>query len=227
MTDRLSLDAERDALVRSYWKIIRGIARRLHLPPHVDIDDLMSAGAMGLLGAAESFDPNKCDFRRWATSRIRHAMLDELRELDWMTRPQREHWTAVGVAMSKLRGILGRPPDDIELAAELGMPVDVFRARRARLNRAVAPAPDWHEGHHDPTARSGFDAVATREEVRTLAAAVCALPERLQGVLIGHYWRGQGLREIGDTLGVTESRVCQMRKEALARLRKSIDRQAA
>jgi RNA polymerase sigma factor for flagellar operon FliA len=211
---------------------VRSISIRL--PGHVHTDDLISAGMSALFGAATSFDPEfGVPFARFAARRIRGALLDELRSADWATRSLRARVRARNTAFELLAAHLGRTPFPDELAHEMGV-------SRAELLRIEA---DLHQSvvlRFDHLATdSGADAVLSsrcetpevviveRERQSYLHDAVHSLPERLRKVVIGCFFDDRPMRELADELGVTESRISQLRAEALKMLRDGMNSQLA
>lgn len=215
---RLELGLE---LVR---RIAHKVARRV--PSSVDVGDLVSAGSEGLLEACASFDPERGDnFEVYAERRIRGAILDELRAADVMTRHGRRRLREIRRAVAELERMLGRAPDEEEVATRLGIPLDEYRRVTHELSLAPAlarggeiDADDIASAAHDPQELC----VATEMRDR-LTLAIAALPTRMQEVLALYYQEECTQAEIGRALGVTESRVCQILREAAARLRDALD----
>ncbi len=214
----------RDELIAEGMPIVRRVAYRMarRLPPSVDVGDLIGAGSEGLIKAAESYDPTVYPrFEPYAKQRIRGAILDELRSWDPVTRHGRRKMLEVSKAVDRLTIRLGRQPEEHEVADELGMPLEDYQriamelARGPMLGRLGQVEPD----HVD----SGFDDPASilgkREMMERLARAITQLPDRSQTVLALYYQEDCTQAEIGEILGVTESRVCQILGEAAARLR--------
>jgi RNA polymerase sigma factor for flagellar operon FliA len=217
-----------DALVRGHLHLahqaVNELARRL--PSHVNRDDLCSAAMLGLAQAARSWDPERgASFERHAVTRIRGALLDELRGADWASRSVRSRARRMARADDELTMRLGRAPTPAELAAELGTDTgavhklieDLHRATVLNYESIVA------EGAADdllPSGDHGPDQLLVDRERRAyLTDAVLALPERLRAVVIGHFYQERPMQEIAAELGVTESRVSQLRAEALILLR--------
>ncbi|MGF1465939.1 MAG: RNA polymerase sigma factor FliA [Sandaracinaceae bacterium] len=215
---------DRDDLIAAGLPIVRRVAFRLarRLPPHVDVDDLIGAGSEGLLKAARSYDAEKYPrFEPYAETRIRGAILDELRAWDAMTRHGRRRMLEVSRAVSRLSTRLGREPDEEEVAEELGLELADYQRLNAELARGPALGrlgevdPDHVDGGFDDPASLYSEA----ELKGRLAEAIRKLPERTQTVLALYYQEDCTQAEIGEVLGVTESRVCQILGEAAARLR--------
>lgn len=204
--------------------IVRRLAFRMarRLPPNVEVDDLIGAGNEGLLKAIASFDPRSSPrFEPYAEARIRGAILDELRALDPMTRHGRRRLTEVARTIRKLETALGRSPSETEVAEALGMEVADYQrlcadlAHGPALGALGAIDPDEVEGAiDDPATRLGEAQLRQR-----LAEAIRRLPERTQTVLALYYQEECTQAEIGQIIGVTESRVCQILGESVARIR--------
>jgi RNA polymerase sigma factor for flagellar operon FliA len=199
------------------------------LPRSVHRDDLVSAGMFGLVQAAGSWDPERgVAFESYARARIRGALIDELRQRDWATRAVRRQARKEQVAVDTLSARLGRQPSTAEVAEVLAVPAedvvrlreDVARAEVGSLELLIsgpATEPD--------VADSPADALLDLELRDVLAAAIDALPERLQHVVREYFFAERQMADIARDLGVTESRVSQMRAEAVTLLRGGIDSQ--
>jgi RNA polymerase sigma factor for flagellar operon FliA len=216
----------RDELIQRGLPIVRRLAFRLarRLPPNVDVGDLIGAGTEGLLKSIESYDvTNAARFETYAEARVRGAILDELRGQDTLTRHGRRQMGDVARAMRKLENSLGRAPEEEEVAAALGIELDVYHKLAENLSRAPALA---NVGALDPDEVAGGSDSAGEFEHRELklqlVAAIQRLPERTQTVLGLYYQEECTLAEIGQVLGVTESRVCQILGDATARLRAAL-----
>lgn len=198
------------------WRVARQVARRL--PASVGAEDLVGAGTLGLIGALGRYEPARCDrFSAYAEFRIRGAILDQLRELDWLPRSLRSRRRRLDDARTRLHQSLGRAPDAGELAVALGTTREgVERLRRdvALADVLVGDAVDDAVDEDNPDAR-----LQDRELRARLASALLSLPPRQQHVLARYYVEHRRLREIGLELGVSESRVCQILREAVDRLR--------
>ena len=190
----------------------------------MSIDDLIGAGWLGLVEALRrrTQTMNEEEFTAYASHRVRGAILDHLRALDPMSRKMRGASRKISESIKMLSARLGRPPEELEIANEMGLPLDqyqellsdVSRADCARIDITEVNAPDASEGPETNFGR--------REVVDRIATAVDALPERLRLVLGLHYQEDASLREIGEVLGVTESRACQLHSEAIHRIRAQI-----
>jgi RNA polymerase sigma factor for flagellar operon FliA len=207
------------------------LARRL--PSHINVEDLMGAGYVGLADALRKYDRSGPDrFEAYADCRIRGAMLDELRSYDPLSRDLRDLNNRIVASVRKLTSCLGRPPEEAEIAADLELPIDEFRDRLARLAFGGFVSLDTTGGDGSDGLEIG-DEVSEWAEAKLLkserrmklAQAVHALPDRLQTLIRLYYEQDYTLREIGEMLGVTESRVCQLHAEAIVRLRAACEAQ--
>ncbi len=214
-----------DELVRSHLPIVgyqvnETMAR---LPGHVHRDDLMSAGLAALAQAAVAFDAaTGVPFARYATLRIRGALLDELRSMDWAPRGSRTRAKQVDAAEDRLAAQLGRRPDRGELAAALGCSTDEVDAVRRETARAVVSLDAGDGAVADTIAQTGLspeEQLLHGEQVHYLSAAVSALPERLRAVVQALFVDDRAVAEVAVELGVTESRISQLRTEALLLLK--------
>jgi len=221
-----------NAMLRQYSPLVRRLAHQMiaKLPANVEIDDLIQAGMIGLNDALARFDASQgVQFETFATQRIRGAMLDELRGNDWMSRGDRKHQRQIEAAVHKLEHQLGRPPQENEIAAELGMKLGDYqdlltKVRGTQLVYLEDMSGD--EGEEDFLDRHMVDhdanplgVLADRRMREALVAAINDLPEREQYIMSMYYEHDMNLKEIAAVLGVTESRVCQLHSQAITRLR--------
>jgi RNA polymerase sigma factor for flagellar operon FliA len=207
---------------------VRALAARL--PGHVALDDLTSAGLGALVAAARAFDPELgVPFGRYAARRIRGALLDELRSLDWASRSLRARAREREAHREALAGSLHREPREQELATAMGTSVEELQELRRDLHQSVVLRIDAvrEDGDADAmlprTTQTPESLVVERERRAYLLAAVDALPERLQAVVRGTFFEDRPIREVAEELGVTESRVSQLRTEALGLLRDGLN----
>lgn len=227
--------ARRNEYAAKFFPYIEKVARRLarRLPSHVDLDDLISAGVIGLMEAAERFDPARVDrFEAFAEFRIRGAMLDDLRARDTLSRDMRRLSNELRDATRRLESQLGRTPDQEELASRLGVQVAELYARQKKLSGASVvgiddAGPDLLDRTGDHTAEDPFEAAARAELLGRLASSIEGLPEKMRQVLSLYYCENLNLKEIGAVMGVTESRVCQIHGEATRRLRAALGEEVA
>ncbi|GAB3596327.1 hypothetical protein GCM10027446_23010 [Angustibacter peucedani] len=223
-------EAGRD-LVRSHLPVVGYLVAEVlgRVPSHVQRDDLVSAGQLALVKAARAYDPTTgVPFGHYARTRIRGALVDELRAADWASRGVRSKGRQLAQAEDRLSSELGRWPTDVELAQEMDVELASVRSSRTDLHRSVVVSLDQLveasgsvDDHVDPGAHQ-LDAgqyVVQAERMKYLTAAVKALPERLRVVVEQYFLGERPMAEIAAQLGVTESRVSQLRAEALALLK--------
>jgi RNA polymerase sigma factor for flagellar operon FliA len=224
--------AERGRILIEHLPVVRYIARRIHehLPAHVEMDDLVSAGMVGLADAFNKFDAGKkVQFRSYAQFRIRGAILDSLRTLDWSPRDLRRKGRAIEAAMHTLTGRLGRTPVENEVAVQMDMSLDEYQHLLTDLRGLevgsldVAHSEDSSENEvayvpSSPEEGPLFHCLKGEMRAR-LADAITALPERERIVLTLYYYEEMTMKEIGLTLDVVESRVSQIHTSAVLHLR--------
>jgi RNA polymerase sigma factor for flagellar operon FliA len=226
----------RDELILAYSPLVKYVAGRMGsgLPAHVEESDLISYGLLGLIGALERFDPSRnIRFETYAISRIKGSMIDELRALDWVPRSVRSWARQVERAVTKLENELRRAPTDEEIAGELDVTTGEFQDILTQISTASIIALDefWTlsgsggdkvtlmdtlEDTSAPDPSRAFDIQAVKE---LLADAIKRLPEREKIVIGLYYYEGLTLKEIGEVLGVTESRISQLHTKAILRLK--------
>ena len=219
----------RDWLVVHYASLVKFVAGRLAagLPRTVDTGDLVSAGVFGLMNAIDKFDPdNGAKFETYAIPRIRGAILDGLRALDWVPRSVRSRSRSVQDAIASLEHELGRTPTDEEIAAELKITTEELEKWLADIAAgSVGPldhvAMDNTPMEHEAEMQPG-KAMEDGELRDVMRGEISKLPEREQAILILYYEDGLTLAEIGDALGVTESRVSQIHTKAVLQLRSKL-----
>jgi RNA polymerase sigma factor for flagellar operon FliA len=225
----------RDRLILTYAPLVKYVAGRLGsgLPAHVDEGDLVSYGLLGLIGAIERYDPDRdIKFETYAISRIKGAIIDELRALDWVPRSVRSRAREIERAIAELEAKLGTAPTDEQIAAKIGISVDELEESLTDISRSSIAALDelWSvSGEGDQV--SLMDTIEDTQGVRpqealdetemreALADAIARLPEREKLVVTLYYYEELTLREIGEVLGVTESRVSQLHTQAILRLK--------
>jgi RNA polymerase sigma factor for flagellar operon FliA len=221
-----------DELVRENLPLVGHLVRETlaRVPGHVSRDDLTSAGMLALVQAAEAYDESRgASFATYASTRIRGALVDELRSLDWASRSVRRRERQIDDARTRLSTALGRPPEDHEVAAELGIGAGDMAAHRDDVARAsVISLQGFEDGTMEDVLPSQgptpVDLIEQREQVAYLHDAVAQLPERLRVVVEGYFFGDRPMAEIAAELGVTESRVSQLRGEAVALLRGAMTR---
>jgi RNA polymerase sigma factor FliA len=226
----------RERLVVAYSPLVKYVSGRMAsgLPAHVDEADLISYGLVGLINAIERFEPARAiKFETYAMTRVKGAIIDELRTLDWVPRSVRARARQIERANAKLEHTLQRAPTDEEMAAELELSVDEFQSALLQISTSTVAALDelWTVGDASGDQVSLLDtltderapdpaAVMDQTELKErIAAAIRRLPERERLVIALYYYENLTLREIGEVLSVTESRVSQLHTKAVLRLR--------
>jgi len=227
--DTVSRDKER--YLAQFAPLVKRIAHHMmaKLPASVEVDDVIQTGMIGLLDAIDRYEESHgAQFETYAAQRIRGAILDGLRQADWLPRSFRQDLRRIEAAISKLEQHLGRPPSEQEVADELKQPLGEYQkmlqdARGYQLisfedfNRVEGD--DYLERLIPDGAASPIDALAERKMRERLVKSIEGLPEREKLVMGLYYEEELNFREIGETLGVSESRVCQLHSQAIARLR--------
>jgi RNA polymerase sigma factor FliA len=228
--------ALRDRLILTYSPLVKYVAGRLGsgLPAHVEEEDLVSYGLLGLIGAIERYDSDRdVKFETYAIARIKGAIIDELRSLDWVPRSVRTRARELERAISQLEARLHRPPSDEEIAKQVSITVEELEASLADISRSSIAALDelWAAGGdrialietiEDTEAPAPERSLAETELREALREATAQLPEREKLVVGLYYYNELTLREIGEVLGVTEGRVSQLHTKAVLRLRAAV-----
>jgi RNA polymerase sigma factor for flagellar operon FliA len=222
--------SERDELVLKHLPLVRAIAVRVYenLPVHVDVDDLVHAGIMGLFDAALKYNGEKqVSFQGYAKHRIKGAILDSLRDMDWASRDLRKRHKQLEAITRELAAAMERSPTEAEIADKMGMDVTRWRQvaiemRMVGLLSASTRSPE-SENQNAPefpaTDQLNPDVIAGQRELRAfLSAAMKNLPDRYQTVIGLYYLGGKTMREIGEKLGINESRVSQIHRAALDKM---------
>jgi RNA polymerase sigma factor for flagellar operon FliA len=228
--------AIRDRLILTYAPLVKYVAGRLGsgLPAHVDEGDLVSYGLLGLIGAIERYEPDRdVKFETYAIARIKGAIIDELRAMDWVPRSVRSRAREIERAIGSLEAKLGRAPTDEEIAKKLEITTDELEDSLAEIARSSIAALDelWTvsgsggdqialiDTIEDTEAPDPQGSLSQTEMKEAIADAIARLPEREKLVVTLYYYEELTLREIGEVLGVTESRVSQLHTKAILRLK--------
>lgn len=230
-TDDYGTDLEND-LVHKHLPLVKSVVGRIaiNLPPHVPREDLHSVGMMGLLQAIRNYDPsNVASLESYARHRIRGAVLDELRRIDWVPRSVHDKSKVVQRAIAELEQSLGRVPEGHEVAKHMDLSIEDYETLVEKIKPATfvsldsAPRPDAENDEPfaipDESARDPMDEAAKKEMVRIIATKLDDLPDNMRKVLSFYYYENMRLREIAEIFGVTESRICQIHSQAILSLR--------
>ena len=225
----------REAVIMEYAPMIKYVASRiaLRLPPHIEVDDLISVGVLGLMDAIGKYDPNRgAKFKTYAEFRVRGAILDELRSMDWVPRSVRQKATSVDAVVQKLQAKLGRPPSDEEVAKEMGVSLDeFFRTLNQTQNIPILSLEDLGIAKESGEQKSLLDCLAGKSDSdpqtqlrlnelkEIIAKAIDTLPEKERLMISLYYYEELTMKEIGEILSITESRVSQIHSKAVFRLR--------
>jgi len=223
--------SDKEQCIKEYAPLVKRIAHfmMLKLPNSVQVDDIIQAGMIGLLDAAGRYDELRgAQFETYASQRIRGAMLDELRGADWLPRSLRSDMRKIEGAISRTQQRLGRSPAESDIASELGMGLQDYQqllqeARGAQLmyyeDFHNAEDEDFFERFESDGKSNPLEMLKDERFREALIKAIGSLPERERMLMGMHYEQDMNLREIGEVLGVGESRVCQLHSQAVARLR--------
>ncbi|MCH8070627.1 MAG: FliA/WhiG family RNA polymerase sigma factor [Proteobacteria bacterium] len=224
-----------EQIVKEYSPMIKYVANRiaLRLPPHIEVDDLISVGAIGLMDAIEKYDPSRgAKFKTYAEFRVRGSILDELRSLDWVPRSVRQKASNLDAVSSKLQSKLGRLPEDEEIAKEMGVTLEeFFKTLNETRNMPLLSLEDLGIARDSGDKQSLLDTLEGRGDVdpqtqmrltelkNLIAAAIDSLPEKERLMVSLYYYEELTMKEIGEVLGITESRISQIHSKAVYRLR--------
>jgi RNA polymerase sigma factor for flagellar operon FliA len=224
----------RDQIVLAHLPLAKAIAIRVHenLPVHVELDDLIHAGVLGLFDAVDKFDTTKnVEFQGYAKHRIKGAILDSLRQADWASRDMRRRQKKVEAMSRDFNAKFGRTPTENEIAAELGVSPEKYRKIAMEMRTAgpvsITPREDLDNGpEKELPADSSVqpDHICEQRELKsTLERAMGKLPDRYQKVVFLYYTNQMTMKEIGDVLGVNESRISQIHKLALQKMATTLE----
>ena len=222
---------DKEDCLREYSQLVKRLAHQMmtKLPYSVQIDDIIQAGMMGLLDAASRYNEfHGAQFETYATQRIRGAMLDELRAADWLPRSLRRDMRRIEAAISHLQQKLGRAPNETEIAEELGLPLIEYQQLLQESRGAqLVYYEDFHDEDNDDffewfefsNDADPLDLLQDERFKAELIKAIESLPERERMMMGMIYEQEMNLREIGEVMGVSESRISQLHSQAVARLR--------
>lgn len=229
---------ERDALVREFVPLVKYHAGmlKLRLPPHIELDDLISSGIVGLLDALDRFDDSRgIKFKTYAEFRIRGAMLDYLREMDWFPRSVRQRATNLQNVYAQLEVLFGRPPEEEEVAKHLKISLeDLHKELSLTTGLTIfsldAPVDDEVDaGIQRAIAEAAMDENKEEEILRdlkeVLGKAIDLLPEKEKHLIALYYYEELTMKEIGSLLSLGEPRICQLHNQAVLRLRGKLRQQ--
>jgi len=229
----------KEQIVLEHTPLIRYIVNRIavRLPSHIDLDDLHNTGVIGLMDAIEKYDPEKnCKFKTYAEFRIKGATLDQLRALDWVPRSVRQKSRKLEKAYGEVEQRLGRQASEEEVAESLGLQIDKFhdlinQVRGTSLvnleeirgtNADGDRSGTYADVIEDKSAENPFASLKTVETKHVIGDTIGALPEKERLVVSLYYYEDLNMKEIGNILGITESRVCQIHTKAVMRLRQKL-----
>jgi RNA polymerase sigma factor FliA len=230
------LQGNREEVLRRYLPLVRRVVQRLAVrkPPHIELDDLVSWGIVGLLDAIEKYDPKKeALFSTYAQFRIRGAILDHLRSLDWVPRSVRQKAALIEKVSHELEGRLGRPATEEEIATELGLTLAQYQELLGKVGEMTLFSLEdlgfgggeerlGKENEDDEAEADPLQALLSQERVHLVADAIGQLPEREKLVIALYYNEDLTMKEVGGVLGLTESRVSQLHSQAMLRLKRCL-----
>ncbi len=229
----------RDQIVLEHAPLIRYIVNRIavRLPSHIDLDDLHSTGVIGLMDAIEKYDPDKnCKFKTYAEFRIKGAILDQLRSLDWVPRSVRQKGRKLEKAYGDVEQRLGRSANEDEVADSLGLELDKFHTLINQVRGISLVNLEEIRGTNSDGDRAGtfadiiedvnsenpFASLKLMETKHVISDTISSLPEKERLVISLYYYEDLNMKEIGSILGITESRVCQIHTKSVMRLRSKL-----
>jgi len=229
----------KEQIVLEHTPLIRYIVNRIavRLPSHIDLDDLHNTGVIGLMDAIEKYDPDKnCKFKTYAEFRIKGAILDQLRSLDWVPRSVRQKSRRLERAYGEVEQRLGRSASEEEVADSLGLQIDKFHEllnqvrgiSLVNLEEIRGSSPDGDRNGsfadivEDVHSENPFASLKLQEMKEIIGDTIATLPEKERLVVSLYYYEDLNMKEIGSILGITESRVCQIHTKAVLRLRSKL-----
>ena len=227
----------RNTLIEHHMPLVRSIAERVlqTLPKSIELDDLSSAGTFGLMDAINGFDLSRgIKFKTYCTTRIRGSILDELRSQDWVPRLVRLKAHRLDRAIRRLEGEFGRSPNQVEIATELGITLEELEAHQAEANAKTifSLSEKWDDGDEEKEMekveiladRKAVDPVEGIQQHDALEMITSSLTKKERLIILMYYYEGLTMREIGEIMELTESRVCQIHSNVMARLKAQLDR---
>ena len=227
----------RNLLIERYLPLVRYISERLlvSLPKSIEVDDLQSAGVFGLMDAIDGFDLERgIKFKTYCTTRIRGSILDELRSQDWVPRLVRLKAHQLAKAWKALEIEFGREPTDYEMAEKMGVSLDELSGmvEDASVCNIFSLSEKWDDNEDDDSLekvemledKSSLDPIETLNQKDVLRAITRSLTKKEKLIIIMYYYEGLTMREIGDVLNLTESRVCQIRSNVMAKLKVQLEK---
>ncbi|OGP50530.1 MAG: hypothetical protein A2Y79_06455 [Deltaproteobacteria bacterium RBG_13_43_22] len=230
---------EKEKIIRDFLPVVRYTAYRLswRLPPQLSVDDLISVGLNGLFDALERFEQGKVKLKTYAQYRIKGAMLDELRAVEWIPRSRKKKINILKETHKKLEKELKRFPEDEEVAAALEISLDeyyhILEESKGGITLKFEDYETLSDGHpinlmdniEDPNEKNPYNLLAEMDQKKEMARLIDELPEKEKMVLSLYYWEELTMKEVGAVLGLTESRVCQLHNQALIRLKNKIGKE--
>jgi RNA polymerase sigma factor for flagellar operon FliA len=224
---------DRTALIKQYQPLVRKLAHYMmaKLPASVEVDDLIQVGLIGLADALSRYEASQgVQFETFATQRIRGAMLDELRGNDWMSRGSRKSQKEIETTMRRLEHRLGRSPIESEIAKEMGLSLPDYQSLLGKVRgtqlvyledmaRTSEDDDNYLDRHVADSTADPMNMLRDHRLRESLVAAIKGLPEREQYIMSMYYEQDMNLKEIAAVLDVTESRICQLHSQSIARLR--------
>lgn len=228
-SEQIRSQQDRDKLVLEYLYLVRSVATGVHvnLPVHIDLDDLVNTGVLGLLDAAAKYDASKnVSFASYAKHRIKGAILDGLRQQDWASRDLRTKQRRIERATSRLTAALGRTPSESEIAQDLEIGIETLRKTQLAVQNVslISMTPVSTDGEDHANRLAGQeelrpDRISAQSERRTaLSQAIDTLPVRYRKVVFMYYVKDMSLKSIGAEIGVNESRISQIHSAALKKM---------
>ncbi len=236
---RRKKQASREELIETYLPLVRVVAERIHrrLPPGIELESLLHSGIVGLLEALDRYDPKRgVEFQVYARYRIQGEIMEYLRSLDWVSRSVRAWGRKVATARSYLSGKYGREATPEEMAEALGISLEEFYRVEQKVSEStllsledlsLVSEEEWkraREGFFNDPFQDPLTFIEGKDLVEKLASAIEELPERERLVVTLYYHEELTLKEIGEILGLSEGRICQIHAQAVSRLRQALDR---